>query len=203
MEKLFCYLFALFRRTCVSSRARSTPLPRRDPKTATKYVGNWQISHVSEPPRFMLYAKAYLDSSQALCREMLDDERKKTWPNASVVLLLAAHSLELFLKGAILSRDPRAKVAHHRIKNLVEHYQALFTEPEYAIDVPFQTEYPDIFDEEIEALKKQEPVPSLLFRYPIAQPGVEWMGIYALEPITFMDVLANLEEMYDRTQSAI
>jgi hypothetical protein len=163
-----------------------------------QYIGNWQISHVSEPQRFMQYAKAYLNSSQALCREMVDNEPKKTWPNASVVLLLAVHSLELFLKGAILSRNPLAKVDHHRIENLVEHYQALFPEPECAIDVPFQTEYPDIFDEEIVALKKREPVPSVLFRYPVARPGVEWMGIYALEPITFLDVLENLEEMYNR-----
>lgn len=168
-----------------------------------QYIGSWQISHVSEPLRYMQYAKAYLNSSQALCREMLGNELKKTWPNASVVLLLAAHSLELFLKGAILSRNPQATLGHHRIKDLFERYQALFPEPEYAFDVPFKTEYPDIFDEEIEVLKKQEPVLSILYRYPVERPGVEWTGIHALEPSMFLDVLANIYEMYGRLESAI
>ncbi len=168
-----------------------------------QYIGNWQISHVSEPLRYMQYAKAYLNSSQALCREMLANELKRTWPNASVVLLLAVHSLELFLKGTILSRNPQAKLSHHRIKDLFECYQALFTEPEYAFNVPFKTEYPDSFSEEIEVLKKQEPVPSILYRYPVERPGVEWMGIHALEPSTFLDVLANLDEVYGRLESAL
>ena len=134
---------------------------------------------------------------------MVNNESKNTWPNASVVLLLAAHSLELFLKGAILYRNPRAKVNHHSIQDLAKDYRRLYSEPEFAIDVPFQTVYPDVSDDEIEALKKQEPVPSLLFRYPIARPGVEWMGVYALEPISFLDVLGNLEKMYGRIEHSI
>lgn len=103
-----------------------------------KFIGNWQLSHVKEPERFVLYAKAYLSSSQALCLEMVQNETKRSWQNAAVVLLLAVHSVELFLKGAILSRDPKAKVDHHRIPKLVERYQALFSEPESEIEVPFQ-----------------------------------------------------------------
>lgn len=61
-------------------------------------------------------------------------------------------------------------------------YQALFPEPEYYIDEPFRTEYPDISEDEIEALKMQEPMPSIMFHCPVARPGVEWMGLYALDP---------------------
>ena len=168
-----------------------------------KFIGNWQISHVGEPQRFVLYAKAYLSSSPALCREMVENEGKRSWPNASVVLLLAAHSVELFLKGAIISRDAGAKVDHHRIPKLVERYEALFSEPEYEIDVPFRTEYPDVSEEEVEALKKREPVPSIMFRYPVARPGLEWMGLHALDPATFMDVLTSLEQTYARIEPAI
>lgn len=168
-----------------------------------KMLGNWQIAHVSESQRFVLYAKAYLQSSVALCREMIDKESHRTWPNASVVLLLAAHSVELFLKGAILSRDQSAKIGHHRISALVERFQALFKEPEFEFDIPFRTVYSGFAEVEIEALKKTEPMPSIMFRYPVASPGVEWLGLYALEPMNFVEILTTLEAAYDRIGNAI
>jgi hypothetical protein len=168
-----------------------------------KMLGDWQIAHVSEPQRFVLYAKAYLQSSQALCREMVEKERYRSWPNAAVVLLLAAHSVELFLKGAILGRDPKANIAHHHISKLVQQYESLFKEPEFELEVPFRTEYLDISEEEIEALKKREPVPSVMFRYPVASPGVEWHGLHALEPLGFLEILDNLEKAYARIGDAI
>lgn len=166
-------------------------------------LGNWHIAHASESQRYVLSAKAYLQSSTALCREMIDKESHCTWPNASVVLLLAAHSVELFLKGAILSRDPSARIGHHRISVLAERYQALFKEPEFEFDIPFRTEYLGFVEAEIEALKKTEPVPSIMFRYPVASHGVEWLGLYAFEAMNFVETLTTLEAAYDRIGNAI
>ena len=89
-------------------------------------IGNWEIAHVWEPQRFVLYARAYLDAALVLCEHMIAHEAQRTWPNATVVLMLTAHSVELFLKGAILSRDVNAKVSDHRIDLLSSKYEALY-----------------------------------------------------------------------------
>ena len=168
-----------------------------------KVIGNWEIAHVSEPQRFVLYAHAYLSSARLSCEQMATDAAQRTWPNATVVLLLAAHSVELFLKGAILCRDAQAKVGDHRIDLLTEKYQQLYPESALEFDVPFRTEYASISEAEIQALKKTEPVPSVLFRYPVRKPGEEWQGVHAFEPDGFLKVLANLRSSYDRIGKAI
>lgn len=166
-------------------------------------ISNWEIAHVSEPQRFVLYAHAYFNSAFMLCEQMAAHEVQRTWPNATVVLMLSAHSVELFLKGAILSRDNNAKVGDHRIDLLAEKYVKLYAEPGLEFDVPFRTNYPSISEEEIEALKKAEPVPSILFRYPVRKPGVEWAGVHAFDANSFMRILDNLRDSYERIGKVI
>ena len=166
-------------------------------------IGNWEISHVSESQRFVLYAHAYLNSAQLSCKQMAGHEAQCTWPNATVVLMLAAHSVELFLKGAILGRESHAMVDNHRIDLLSEKYRELYPGPAFEFEVPFRTEYPNISEAEIQALKKTEPVPSILFRYPIRKPGVEWEGIHAFEADGFLKILSSVANAYERIGKAI
>ena len=67
-------------------------------------IGSWQISHLSDACRYREYASAYLKANIEVCKQMLENESERTWPNATVAFWLAAHSVELFLKGAILTR---------------------------------------------------------------------------------------------------
>ena len=166
-------------------------------------IGNWEIAHVSEPQRFVLYAHAYLNSALLSCQQMVTYDTQRTWPNATVILMLSAHSVELFLKGAILSRDNCAKVGDHRIDLLIEKYSELYAEHGFEFDVPFRTEYPSISEEEIQALKKTEPVPSILFRYPVRKSGVEWQGVHGFEADGFLRILSNLQSAYERIGKAI
>ena len=117
--------------------------------------------------------------------------------------MLAAHSVELFLKDAILERESNAKIGDHRIDFLSEKYKQLYPEPAFEFEVPFRTEYPSIPEAEIQALKKKEPVPSILFRYPVRKPGVEWEGIHAFEADSFLRILSNVASAYERIGKAI
>ena len=110
--------------------------------------------------------------------------------------MLAAHSVELFLKGAILGRESHADIGNHRIDVLSEKYRQLYPEPVFEFEVPFRTEYPSMSEAEIQALKKTEPTPSIFFRYPIRKPGVEWEGIHAFEAPGFLSILSNLASAY-------
>ena len=170
---------------------------------ATNWIGNWQIDEVGEAERHFLYADAYLSASEAVSFRMQEEHGAKTWPNASVALMLAAHSLELFLKGAIFLREPMAAVGHHRIDELYKRYRALYSDQKFAFDPPFLTEYAGSSVAEMKALKQEQPVPSILYRYPVPRPGEEWNAVLAFTPDGFLSVLAKLRDDYERFRKAI
>ena len=161
------------------------------------------LLELTVPEKLFAYADAYLAASRSLCENMEPKGESSTWPNAAVVLMLAAHSVELFLKGAILSRDPRADVwcRKHYLDKLAADYRFHFTEPELEWDIPFQAEFPEgLAEAEIEALKKQSPPPSILYRYPVSLGGSEWRGIYGFEPVSFLVVLADVQNAFERSK---
>ena len=114
-----------------------------------------EIQHLSVPERFFEYAHAYRNAANALCVEMTTGGNSCTWPNGAVVLLLAAHATELFIKGAILFRKPGMDMEHHRIDELSDEYKKHYPESSFEWDIPFKTKYLGIAESEIEVLKKQ------------------------------------------------
>jgi hypothetical protein len=166
-------------------------------------VTDSDLSHLSVPERFFEYAKAYRNAASALCATMVSDNALCIWPNATVVMLLAAHATELFIKGAILSRVPTASIEHHRLDDLNVEYKKHFPEPSFEWDIPFKTEWGDLTDAEIQTLKKTVPVPSMLYRYPVAKGGKEWNGAFGFEPNSFVEVLDQLGYDFDRIRVQI
>lgn len=159
------------------------------------------LRELAVPEKLFAYADAYLAASRALCEKMETQGESSAWQNAAVVLMLAAHSVELFLKGAILSRDSKADVwcRKHYLDKLAEDYRRHFPEPEFEWDIPFQAEFPEgLAEAEVEALKKQSPAPSILYRYPVSLGGHEWRGIYGFEPVSFLVVLGDVQNAFER-----
>jgi len=115
--------------------------------------------------------------------------------------LLAAHAVELFIKGAVLSRDPCALLEGHLLEQLSDEYRKRFPEPSFEWDIPFKVEYPGIAEADIEALRKATPVPSILYRYPVSRGGKEWNGAFGFEAGTFLAVLERLEHDFKRIKS--
>jgi hypothetical protein len=118
-------------------------------------------------------------------------------------MLLAAHATELFLKGAILSREPTALIEHHFLDDLNVEYKKRFLEPSFEWDIPFKTEWGDLTEIEIRTLKKATPVPSMLYRYPVAKGGKEWNGAFGFEPNSFVEVLDQLARDFQRIMAQI
>ncbi len=128
---------------------------------------------------------------------MKEHEGQRTWPNACVALMLAAHSVELFLKGAILGKKEGNAWGHTLAENEAA-YRADYADLKFHFEVPFRTEYLGMTETEIEALKKHAPQPSILFRYPVRKPGTEWEGLHAFEPCEFLGILDALNKDYTR-----
>ncbi len=158
-------------------------------------IGSWEMSSLSEPKRYFEYSKAYIQASLDICSRIISDNDRATWPNANVALMLAAHSVELFLKGAILIKTNEAW--GHTLEELNSTYHDIYTEKELQFNCPFRTEYIEIPENEVNALKKKEPQQSILFRYPVKKPGVEWNGILGFIPNEFIDILNDLNTNYD------
>lgn len=138
------------------------------------------------PERYFAYAESYGGGAQSITEKMLDVESESNWPNAAVVLMLSAHSVELFLKGAIFKNDALAKVGHHNIEELYEIYCSIYTTDEFNFDMPLKTEYLGMSEAKIMALKKSKPpTPSVLYRYPTASGNKEWEGAFGFEASYF------------------
>lgn len=162
-----------------------------------------EIHHLSIPKRFFAYTHAYRSAAVALCQKMAADRNACNWPNASVVLMLSAHSVELFLKGAIYFRDPSADVEHHRIDDLLDEYSKRYPEPSFAWDAPFKVEYAGFTDAEIQMIKKTVPIPSILYRYPVNRGGKEWNTTIGFVPDTFLAVLDTMSEDFARIEALL
>lgn len=161
-------------------------------------IGNWEISDLSRPARYIVYAKAYLQASISVCGDMAKHKSQQTWPDACVTMLLASHSVELFLKGAILGRDAKRELKTHNLAELKRIYDALFPEEKFGWEIPFRTEYLGFSAEEAAALEKKQPLPSILYRYPFDREDGQWAGIHGFEPEGFLRVLSALNEDYAR-----
>jgi len=162
-----------------------------------------ELRHLSVPERFFAYAWAYRNAAAAQCLEMASDHEACTWPNATVVLLLAAHAVELFLKGAILHHDPTADVWHHRIDALSREYLRRFPNSAFSWSVPFKSEYLGMTEAEIQEAEKTMLVPSILYRYPVSKGGEEWKTAIGFVPIEFVRILDQLKDDFDRLKALL
>ena len=164
------------------------------------------------------YANAYRSSAAVICAkfESAEDVTFCTWFNGAVVLMLAAHAVELSLKGALLRRTGDKVWSYgHNIDQLAEKYRETFQgEPTFAWDIPFastltETEWiaqmkqlnPDTTDAELKNLISGLPDPSILYRYPVSKHGKKWQGLYGFYPPEFNHILSRVECDFDRIRS--
>lgn len=176
------------------------------------------IERLQVPEQLFAYADAYRSAAAILCQQMTCNTMLCTWPNAAVVLMLAAHAVELFLKGAILKRSPEARVfdRRHNIDKLSVDYRSQFTEPSFEWDIPFasglteaewkaqaKVVHPNITDTEIERLRSATPDPSILYRYPVKGCGNAWPGSYGFEPCSFLSLLDQVDNDFKRIKSQL
>ncbi|MFN7782574.1 MAG: hypothetical protein ACK5PG_07535 [Lysobacterales bacterium] len=168
-----------------------------------KYASNSNQKGRPAHERYFEFAEAYRQAAMDFCTRMIGHEQELTWPNANVAMMLAAHSVELFLKGAVLKRDPTAKLRSHNFEWLIERYTQVVPEPELAFSQPFVSDYPGLGEEEASRLRLKEKDPSMVYRYPIEDPGVEWEGVHAFEPEGFFEMLDDLGEEFERLAGQI
>jgi hypothetical protein len=162
---------------------------------------NAEFSGLGVPSRFIAYANAFLSAAESQCNHMLNEPSARNWPSSAVILWLAAHAVELFLKGAIFSREPNASIEHHNIEALTVEYRRLCPEPELQWEIPFQVEYLGMTDAEIKEARKNAPQPSILYRYPVDRGGGEWNAELGFVPETFVVAIRRIKSDFERLRN--
>ena len=151
------------------------------------------------PVRFISYANAYLQSSRAICERMGKDSSDRTWPYAGVTKLLAAHAVELFLKGSILLRAAsHLKKVNHDLSKLKKIYDENYTEPQFEWDFDGIDDYLGFREEE-----DIYPPSSIHNRYPVDKNGTDWPGIHFFSPEDFLTRISQMEKDFARIEEAL
>ncbi len=164
-------------------------------------IGNWEDQNKSDTERYLNFAYAYCSASKDVCTRMIQDEKERSWTNANVVMMLAAHSVELFLKAALISRG-KTKVWGHSLGDLYKDYKKKFPANTFDFDYIFQVVHLGFAEGEETKLSKVDS-PSIMFRYPLQKNMVEWSGIHSFDPTTFVKKLSELSASYRRIATSI
>lgn len=156
-----------------------------------------QLSGKSVPEQYAAYAVAYLDSAERLCALLSRSFRKASYERGTVVLYLAMHAVELFLKGAVLRKAPNEKFGHD-VQHIYNRYKALYPGKKYHFDLSFTRNYQGVSRSEALNAKKLFPPIDQLFRYPQDKSNKPWPGLYAFEANSFVAELRELGENFKR-----
>lgn len=115
-------------------------------------------------------------------------------------MFLSYHSVELFLKGVILLKNPNERL-HHNVEQYYKRYKNLYPGKKFRFDLPFTTNYTGFEPEEIEKLRKNTPSQDQTNRYPIDKNGEEWNGIFSFDPDSFLKIISKLKENFKRIKN--
>jgi HEPN domain-containing protein len=121
------------------------------------------IGDYSKPQLLFRLAIAYAETSESLFREMMDGRMEATFDHARVAHYLLDHSLELYLKGALLERGGEHP-KHHRLNELYKEYTSQYQESCYQFT-----------GRAAETFREREGAPFGEFaRYPMNKSGEVW-----------------------------
>lgn len=174
-----------------------------------------EIQSLSPSRQFLEFSDAYVDSAETLCSIIAAEASESSYPKGAVIMSLAFHGIELFLKAAILEKSPGERFkgrAGHDLELLGDKYKALYPNEEYRFEVPFRNEEasllnpdPQVLEElkrYIEEHKKTTPEDQL-HRYPRDMNGNSWKGLYAFEAQLFLGTIAKLRKDIARLNKLI
>jgi len=156
-----------------------------------------ELACESTSNQFYRYSLAYLDSAERLCKVLKRSSRKATYERGSVVLYLAIHATELFLKAAIVHKAPKEKFGHD-LMLLYNRYNKLYTKKIHGFDLPFRSESAPPLD-----IKIDRNQPDQVYRYPRKTVDDPWSGHYSFEANSFLITLQELRTHFERMHAEL
>lgn len=148
-------------------------------------INSWEIEELENPALFHDLAIGYIDGSISLTRDMLDKSFENSFSHSRVILSLAYHGAELFIKGAICGKTSDPKIMGcHDLKKLKKEYDRIYQSTEFELWLPFGYQYLGYDAKEIEEMVKDEPPQDQTLRYHTDRSGEVWKGLRSQDGIT-------------------
>lgn len=174
-----------------------------------------EIGSLRPSLQFLAFSDAYLESAGRLCDVLDAHPTQSNYPKGAVVLSLAFHGIELFLKAAILEKAPNEQfggTVGHNLEHLGKRYANLCSGKKYAFDIPFRDEEILLVDPDprvVEELKiaiaehNRATPTDQLHRYPRDIQGNAWEGFYSFDATSFAPVISRVQEDISRLRKLI
>lgn len=176
----------------------------------------WHMLHSSDlqcksvPEQFFSFADANLESASVLCERLCIEADHATYAHGAVIISLTFHSVELYLKAAILRKNSDEKCNGHDLDQLKNRYSDLYPGTNCDFDILFSSQAPDLHDLETQiseelahafrlSKEKAREVPEYqLHRYPINKKGMPWAAVLGFEPKSFFCEIQRLKNDFVR-----
>lgn len=130
---------------------------------------------------------------------MVSGEWQGSFNRGEVILWLAFHATELFLKGCIIRLDPSANPGGHTLNALLD--KLLKLKSSISFELPFSADALPSTPEGEAWAKEQNAKAHQNLRYPADTSGKPWPGVKGFCPESFSATLAKLraqmESIYD------
>ena len=155
-----------------------------------------EVPEVDVPGEFMKLALSHLEAAEKLNSLVSRRAWASNYYRGQVVLLLAFHSVELFLKGCILRLSPGTKIEGHSLAGLTKKLKTLAPDIEFA--PPFTVDALPPYPELVRRAEKQERQFHEVLRYPIDKTGRPWPGVRGFSASSCQLMLARVRTDCER-----
>jgi len=162
------------------------------------------IQDRSVAAQFLAFAEAYIDTAIQQCSHLASNPGTFNYAHGSAVLFLVFHGIELFLKGAILEKNPGEAFSGHAGHDLVllhARYKQLHGGKDCEIEIPWSLEEPDLsmLDPRVAAairIRNRSRPMDQIHRYPTDRRSKVWDGGFGFEPVSLLpDILRTQAEI--------
>jgi HEPN domain-containing protein len=150
-------------------------------------VFSWDYEDLAESDHWFLMAQAYFDCSFHLFTEMARETFDRSYHRALVAVSLFNHSIELFLKAAIIEAN-KMVTSSHNLEQLYNQYRKLYPGKKYE----FEGEIPSV------VTPHQNTPHNEFARYPTDHAGRPWPGYTHVDIAVWYERLSVFQEDFGR-----
>jgi len=163
---------------------------------------NTSIQSRSTSSQMYAYCISFLRASIEQAKIIYENQECSTWPDASVVLFLWSHSVELFYKAIIIHLNGNLE-CNHDLFRLAKEFNRVYPNST-SFDHPFKFEFIGSFTlSEISKHIEKSIKPSILYRYPAGAKGKSSSGIYAYEPLGMLKKMQEYSIVFEKVATEI
>lgn len=157
-------------------------------------IGTWEIQNLDAATLDLELAMANLDASVNLCKSMNVGSLPRTFHHAKVIMSLAYHGVELFMKHGIRKKGQDPTRHGHDLRKLRESYQDLNPTPDLHFEVPFVPAYLGFTKDQLkQRIDDKQPLDQHL-RYHLDQGGNPWPEAHGFLPDRYISELTLLRD---------